>query len=207
MPRSRKKQDAVASELLGLDAWLPKVTRPKLWRMGRFLYLVCALLTLIALSDAVAESPAQTGTGPDAPQGEVILTKLSQPVYPPLALQARIVGDVELSLSVRQDGSVGSVQVVSGHPLLQRAALDSAHNSQFECRACGGPLTSYRLVYTFQLGPTVYCAPRDGSYPQVTQSQSHVTLLDEPVGTCDTAAEIRKVRSAKCLYLWKCGRS
>src|SRR5712692_11252304 len=69
--------------------------------------------------------------------------KLSDPTYPRLAQQARITGDVDLMLTIQRDGSVESAVVVSGHPMLQQAALESAQRSQFECKGCGEAVTSY----------------------------------------------------------------
>ncbi len=156
----------------------------------------------------------QSAVGPETPQNGVVLTKLSQPVYPPLARQTRITGDVDLWLKVRPDGSVESATVVSGHPLLKQAALDSAQNSQFECRKCDEEAMSLRLVYTFQLvGPESCCTATEDSskniqpgqqIPRVIQSQNHVTVVDQPVCFCDPAADVRKVRALKCLYLWRC---
>jgi hypothetical protein len=122
-----------------------------------------------------------------------------------VARQAEITGDVELRVGIRQDGTVASVETIKGHPLLIQAALDSARNSQFECRKCSEPVNSYRLVYTFQLGPPIFCSPPDPKYPQVIQSGNHVTLIVQPAGTCDPAEEITNFRSAKCFYLWRCG--
>lgn len=97
---------------------------------------------------------AQSASGSDTPQAGVVLSKLSDPAYPPLARQARIAGDVDLMLAIRRDGSVESAVVVSGHPMLTQAALDSARLSQFECQGCGNAVTSYALKYTFQIAPS-----------------------------------------------------
>lgn len=48
-----------------------------------------------------------------------------KPDYPPLAKQARISGTVRLQAFVATDGRIRSLQVLSGHPMLVRAALDS----------------------------------------------------------------------------------
>jgi TonB family protein len=54
------------------------------------------------------------------------------PIFPPLALQARIQGHVELQLMVQLDtGRVSGVTVVSGHPLLTPAAVDAAKQWRF----------------------------------------------------------------------------
>ena len=94
------------------------------------------------------------------------MVKLSAPVYPTVARAERISGDVELTLTVRQDGSVESAAMLSGSPTLAPAALDSAHHTQFECRKCSASGDSYRLVYTFQIEDTGTCPPnRDNSKP------------------------------------------
>ena len=104
-------------------------------------------LHLVFLRNAFAQAlaPAQT------PQPEVILTKLSPPVYPPLARQARIAGEVRVEVSIRKDGTLAPARLLSGHPMLAPAALESAKQSTFECRTCVEPLTTYLLTYTFEL--------------------------------------------------------
>lgn len=63
--------------------------------------------------------------------GQVMAAKLirqPKPVYPPLAKQARIQGVVRLSAIIGKDGTIQSLQVVTGHPLLQQAALEAVRN-------------------------------------------------------------------------------
>jgi len=60
--------------------------------------------------------------------GKVQAAKLTQkvdPVYPPLANQARISGVVRLNVIVGKDGTVENMTVESGHPLLVPAALEA----------------------------------------------------------------------------------
>jgi hypothetical protein len=180
--------------------------------MNRF-FLRSAFTGVVIFFFPILESSAQIAVSPDAQQNKVVLTKLSPPVYPPIARQALVKGDIDLMLGIRQDGSVESAVVVDGPPLLWRAALNSAQQSQFECRKCSESVTPYRLVYAFQLVVmTVGCtAPEDCNRtvpdqpaPMVTQSENHVTLVNHvaPLCICDS---IRKRRSLKCLYLWRCG--
>jgi Gram-negative bacterial TonB protein C-terminal len=134
-------------------------------------------------------------------------------VYP-IAKQAHIAGDVEVALQIKEDGSVASLSVVSDPPLLQPAALDSAQHSRFERRNCAEGLHTFQMVYTFQLGPTKYCTdgtanPRGAGDedvpPRVIESQNRITVIDYPVGICDSAITITKIRNWKCLYFWHCG--
>jgi TonB family protein len=93
-----------------------------------------ALVTGLCLVCVIAS--AQSTTGNPTPAIWIALTTLSPPVYPPLAREARIMGDVKVQLGIRRDGSVASAEVVSGPPMLQQAALESARKSAFLCQGC-----------------------------------------------------------------------
>jgi TonB family protein len=117
----------------------------------RFMSLILAIGAISSFAFvefASAQSAAHTA---DAAQSGVVLTKLAQLRYPPLARQASIQGDVEVTVGIRRDGSVDSVVIASGHPMLKEAALESAQNSQYECRGCSEAITSSSLVYSFRL--------------------------------------------------------
>jgi TonB family protein len=124
--------------------------------MRRCLLMVSVIV--VALSCAVPKLSAQVASGSNPLKSEAVLSKLFPPVYPRLAQQARIMGDVELTVHARRDGSVESAEVVSGHPMLKQASLDSAQQSQFECRLCGEATTPYSLTYQFRITPRdPYC--------------------------------------------------
>jgi hypothetical protein len=133
----------------------------------------------------------------------VILTGLSDPVFPPLAKVARVLGDVVLTLGIRPDGSVQKVDIVSGPVMLQQAAKESAQRSQFECGKCSTDVTQYSLTYAFKYGEGDCCAG-SADPPKTTWVQGHVTVVSPPICLCDPSADVVRVRSAKCLYLWKC---
>lgn len=54
------------------------------------------------------------------------------PVYPPLARQARIAGTVRLQAIIGEDGTIQSLEVVSGHPLLVQSALDAVRQWRYQ---------------------------------------------------------------------------
>lgn len=154
---------------------------------------------------------AQNAADSDNSLTGVALVKLSMPIYPSEARAARIAGDVDLMLTVRPDGSVESVEVVSGSPLLSPAALDSVKHTQFECRKCSEAKNSFRLVYTFKIEDTGTCGPvdnnmkpndRDQTYPHIADAKNRVTTSSVIVCLVDP---FRRSRSLKCLYLWRCG--
>ena len=147
---------------------------------------------------------AQTG-GAETSQPGVVLTKLVGPVYPPLARQASIQGDVNLSVHVRADGSVSSVDLISGHPMLAPAAVESAKGSQFECRGCVNDANLYSLTYAFELRENADCCDRLPNETAVEQVQNRITVVTPRFRIVDLNAELVKIRSIKCLYLWKCG--
>jgi protein TonB len=60
------------------------------------------------------------------------------PLYPPLARQARIQGRVVLHAIIDKDGRVSELQVVSGHPLLVRSALDAVQNWRYQPTVLNG---------------------------------------------------------------------
>ena len=188
----------------------PSLLRLNLPCMWRHLLLFLAAALLVCIENVQAQSAA----GSDAPQAGVVLSKLSEPAYPPLARQAHIAGDVDLMLAIRRDGSVESAAVVSGHRMLTQAALDSAQHSKFECRGCGNAVTLYALKYTFQFvdsDPPKDCDQQmtEAQPPAEVDSSHHqVKVFAREIWTCDHSATVTFLlfRSAKCLYLWRCGR-
>jgi protein TonB len=54
-----------------------------------------------------------------------------QPIYPPLAIQTRTEGSVVLAAVIGRQGSIEQVQVLSGHPMLVRAAIDAVRQWQY----------------------------------------------------------------------------
>ncbi len=54
-----------------------------------------------------------------------MLVRQIQPLYPPLAKQARIQGTVKMNATIARDGTVQNVTVVSGLPVLAQAAMDA----------------------------------------------------------------------------------
>jgi len=164
-------------------------------------------------------APHQAGTenGDSAPR--VVLKKLFPPLYPSMAVIAGAAGDVSLKVSVHPDGSIESVEVISGHRLLVQAAQESAKHSQFECRSCNG-LTLKSLTYSFHLSPRVppdpcCCSgvphpPQTFPAPQLSEPEGHITVQSQPICICsDTSPQVRArlhltFRAVKCLYLWKC---
>jgi periplasmic protein TonB len=61
-----------------------------------------------------------------------------QPVYPPIAIQAHISGAVVLQAVISRGGSIENLQVVSGPPMLVRAAIDAVRQWRYRPYALNG---------------------------------------------------------------------
>lgn len=67
--------------------------------------------------------PQRIRVGGNVQQANLI--RKIQPIYPPLAKQARVQGVVHLATTIAADGTVQNLEVISGHPLLIQAAMEA----------------------------------------------------------------------------------
>ena len=89
---------------------------------------------------AAAPPPPPPPPKPQTPKrirvgGQVENAKLifqPRPEYPPLAKMARIQGTVRLDATISRDGTIQDLKVISGHPLLVRAALDAVQRWRYQ---------------------------------------------------------------------------
>ena len=56
------------------------------------------------------------------------LQQSSPPIYPPLAKAASVQGTVKLQIRIGADGRVKDIAVISGHPLLDAAAVEDVEH-------------------------------------------------------------------------------
>jgi len=61
-----------------------------------------------------------------------LLIRKVNPIYPPLARQARISGTVVLRAVISKDGSIENLTLVSGHPMLAPAAIDAVKQWKYK---------------------------------------------------------------------------
>ena len=55
-----------------------------------------------------------------------------QPMYPPLARQARIQGSVILQAEISKDGSIENLRLISGHPMLAPSAIEAVRQWRYK---------------------------------------------------------------------------
>jgi TonB family protein len=165
---------------------------------------IVAFLLIVGAYDAPATGQQNPVIG-DGTSAGPLMTSVTNATYPPLALSANITGEVVVRLGIRKDGSVESAVVVSGHPLLAKAALESAQQSHFRCTACAEEVTPYSVTYAYQLAsePSAPDWPCSESHQHTTQTANRVAVVGEPRMVHPYFSSV-KVRSAKCLYLWRC---
>lgn len=81
------------------------------------------------------------------------LLRKIQPIYPQLATQLHIQGDVVLTALIAKDGSIEGLKVLSGHPWLIRAALDAVSQWRYKPYILNGSATEVEttIKVTFKL--------------------------------------------------------
>jgi TonB family protein len=96
-------------------------------------------------------------TGQKAPISGGVLngkaTSLPQPVFPAIAAQAKASGTVVVQVLVDEQGNVISAHAVSGHPLLQAAAVTAARQAKFQPTFLLGEPAKVTGVLTYTFSP------------------------------------------------------
>jgi protein TonB len=77
-----------------------------------------------------AATPQRIRVGGNVQQARMI--HMVQPVYPTIAKQAHIQGTVVLHAIIAKDGTVQELQLISGPPLLVRAAMDAVRQWRYQ---------------------------------------------------------------------------
>ena len=92
----------------------------------------------------IISSTSNLNVVPKAPKPEPVRVRVSQgvsigrllnkvePVYPQLARNARVQGQVVLTAIISKDGTIQDLRVLSGHPLLVPAALDAVRQWRYK---------------------------------------------------------------------------
>lgn len=95
-------------------------------RQGAVLFVLAAIFAVLAPTSSWAQD------SPEAPRKVLIKT---QAVYPTLARSMNIHGVVKVEVLVSPNGTVKSVNVKGGHPLLTQSAVTAVGHWKFEAAA------------------------------------------------------------------------
>jgi len=84
---------------------------------------------------------------------QAFLTQRVQPVYPPLAVQMRLEGTVQLHAIIGRDGAVTALEALSGHSILAQAALEAVRQWRYRPTLLNGKPVEVETYITviFQL--------------------------------------------------------
>ena len=108
-----------------------------------------------AKTDVNEEPAPPKSTTPRGPISGGVLNgkavRLVQPAYPAIARSAHASGQVKVQILIDENGNVISASPISGHPLLQGAAVSAARQSKFTPTTLGGmPVkVSGVIIYNF----------------------------------------------------------
>jgi TonB family protein len=99
-----------------------------------------ALMLVLAAPLALSAAGRNPGLGPDDSGPLKVATEIQnlrlveqvKPTYPELAKLSRTEGTVVLQILITKDGKVSKVEIVSGPPLLTRAAQDAVKNWKYK---------------------------------------------------------------------------
>jgi protein TonB len=77
------------------------------------------------------------------------------PVYPPLARQTHVQGEVVLSALISRQGTIEGLQAKSGHPLLVKAAIDAVKQWRYRPYVLNGQPVEVetQITVTFKMDP------------------------------------------------------
>ncbi|MFZ0284521.1 MAG: energy transducer TonB [Terriglobales bacterium] len=101
--------------------------------------------TPVAVPKAVVPQRIRVSQG--VTQGMII--RRVQPMYPPLARQARIQGPVVLQAEIGKDGSIQNLRLISGHPMLAPAAIEAIKQWKYKPYILNGEPVEVETTITF----------------------------------------------------------
>src|SRR5208282_4020168 len=100
-----------------------------------------------------------------------LLPRRVQPVYPPLARQARIQGTVVLSAVINKSGEIVDLKLISGHPMLAPAAIAAVKQWKYQSYMLNGEAvpvkTQIQVNFTLSENPTGTMASIPGTNPHL----------------------------------------
>lgn len=123
------------------------------------LLLVCCLSLSLLLAAAQVATPQRVRVSQGVAQG-LLLHKVD-PLYPPLARQARIQGTVVLKVLVNKSGDVEKAEPVSGHPMLGPAAIAAVKQWRYQTYLLNGEPVEMETQVTVNFTLSDAAAPPD----------------------------------------------
>ena len=157
--------DSVEPESKSLSLDNAPLAKPKTKRRRQATDLAAPSLTDAAAPTLSADASLGAGLVPAAPAqpaapvpasalgGDVKPARLLssvQPVYPPIAKNQHVAGDVRIDALIDANGRVSSMKVLSGPPLLHQAAMEALRQWKYEAATLNGTAVPMHLTVTLQ---------------------------------------------------------
>lgn len=145
-----------------LPSGTPVIEAPALAPVGAGMGMHADLPAGIAIGEAgrgpnITMTPTRVATGPlhistGVLQGLLITPIL--PVYPAIAKAAHVEGTVIVEATISPAGGIESARVISGPPILQRAAMDAIQAARYKPYRLNGEATAVEITITvnFHMG-------------------------------------------------------
>jgi hypothetical protein len=142
---------------------------------------------------------AKAATG----QPSLVWDNFHAPSYPQMARMGHITGDVTVELALSA-GNTAVIQKSTSHPVLILAAEESIKASKLHCSDCeSGKI--FTVAFHFAVADHA-CSYVDAPSTAKLDNPESVSVIAEPLCTeeIDPVIHTKKVRGARCLYLWRC---
>jgi len=120
---------------------------------------IAAGICLVMTPPAIFASQNKSDGSAVIPKSEADLrasaTHSPEPIYPPLAKAAHVVGSVVVQVTIDESGKVIAAKAISGHPLLKDSAVSAALQWQFTPATQSGVQVKVAgsITFTFQARP------------------------------------------------------
>jgi len=136
------------------------------------LYLTaCFFLLTFSTTLAASQDTSLDSVNVDGKAMGGLLLRRVQPVYPPLARQARIQGTVVLSAVINKSGEIVDLKLISGHPMLAPAAIAAVKQWKYQSYMLNGEAvpvkTQIQVNFTLSENPTGTMASIPGTNPHL----------------------------------------
>ncbi len=98
--------------------------------------LAVAAVGAMLAGGASAQEEKKMRVSSDLQQAKLISSQM--PVYPVLAKRGRVEGTVRLTATIDKEGRVDKLETVSGHPILEQAALEAVRKWRYKPTVLNG---------------------------------------------------------------------
>lgn len=97
--------------------------KDKMQQAGAFLLRAAAIAAIGMMAASGADAQEKLKVASDLQQAKLVSS--SMPAYPVLAKRGRVEGTVRLTATIDKEGKVEKLETVSGHPILEQAAIEA----------------------------------------------------------------------------------